>query len=158
LKQDLGENPSYERVVSGLGLKNLFHFSLELNESFKKVEEIQEVLESDDIPAEIAKRSFDHPFFKDIMRRFIGNYGHYAGNMASVFLPFSGIYIAGGIASKNLRWFTESNAFLDEFHRNDLESFREMLESLPIYIVKDYNTSLLGAAKAASVFWADSQE
>jgi len=57
-----------------------------------------------------------------------------------------GLYITGGIASKNKEIF-KSKEFLDEFE-NAYKRF-DLLKKIPIYIVINYDVSLYGACLAA---------
>ncbi|HEY9053629.1 MAG TPA: glucokinase, partial [Rectinemataceae bacterium] len=70
-------------------------------------------------------------------------------SLCAVFLPSGGVYLAGGISSKNESFFLENNRFMRAFERNYAPHIRETLSSLPVMIVRNYSVSLVGAANAA---------
>lgn len=71
-------------------------------------------------------------------------YARCAKNFALEALALGGIYIAGGIAAKNLPMF-KLEVFMEEFVRCGKQQV--ILQQIPIYVITDYNISLLGAAK-----------
>jgi glucokinase len=73
-------------------------------------------------------------------------YGRCAKNIALDTLAGGGLYIAGGIAAKNKEIFV-SKEFLDEFDRAYRRS--EFLRKVPLYVILNYDISLLGACYAA---------
>ena len=64
-------------------------------------------------------------------------------------LALNGIYIAGGIASKNIELFLNP-IFLQEFMQCGRQE--ELLRDVPIFVVADYNVSLFGAAAFMSLY------
>jgi glucokinase len=88
------------------------------------------------------------------MKLFVKMYGSFAGSLAVVFLPFGGIYLAGGIATKNEWLFLEDNLFMKYFEQNYNPILRPLLKKIPVYIVRDYSISLYGAANAAVTLMA----
>jgi glucokinase len=64
-------------------------------------------------------------------------------------IPTGGIYIAGGISSKNIDRFLENNLFMTHFEDNYNNHIIELLKEIPVYVIMDYGISLLGAANAA---------
>ena len=79
-------------------------------------------------------------------------YGKMAGNIATVLLPKGGLYIAGGVISKDLKLFLADTVFTDAFSVKYKNNISALLKTIPIYIVRNYSTSLLGAANAARNF------
>jgi len=73
-------------------------------------------------------------------------YARCAKNFALNTLATGGLYIAGGIASKNKKIFT-SKIFKDEFENAYRRA--DVLKSIPISIIVNYNVSLYGACFAA---------
>jgi glucokinase len=88
------------------------------------------------------------------MKLFVNMYGSFAGSLAVVFMPFGGVYLAGGIATKNEWLFLENNLFMKNFERNYNPNIRPLLKKIPVYIVRDYSISLYGAANAAVTLMA----
>jgi len=142
-------NPSNERFISGQGVASIFHF-------FKEVRRVQmdaPLAEIDAVPDEkkpplISKYSRSNETCADMLRLFVKMYGRYAGNVGTFFLPTGGLYVAGGIVTKDEPFFHEDHRFMRYFEMNDQEGIRSVLKTIPVYIVKNYDTSLLGAAHA----------
>ena len=70
-------------------------------------------------------------------------YARCAKNFALDALALGGVYIAGGIAAKNLPLFLESS-FMKEFVNCGKQ--QELLQQVPVYVITDYNVSMHGAA------------
>ncbi len=82
------------------------------------------------------------------MALFIGAYGAEAGNLALKLLPYGGLYLAGGIAAKNLALFTECDTFLDAFLNKG--RMRPLLERIPVKLILNPQVGLIGAAVCAA--------
>lgn len=122
---------SWERVVSGMGLVNIF--------TFLGGEELTpaEIAERADAGEALAARAF---------AIFVDAYGAEAGNMALRVLSRGGVYLAGGIAAKNVRWFT-GRAFVEAFLRKG--RFRQIVETIPVDLIMNEEVGLLGAVEGA---------
>ncbi|MBN2653319.1 MAG: glucokinase [Spirochaetales bacterium] len=144
------ENPDVEAFASGRGLKNIFEFMYETNR-IEKTFTIEEIYNSDrdKWPYLISKAADNDNEAKKVHRLFRKIYGKMAGNYAAVFLPTAGMYIAGGIISKDERHFLEDNIFMENFVKNAHPNVKLFLKDIPVFLVRDYSTSLLGAANAA---------
>lgn len=122
---------SWERVVSGMGLVNIF--------TFLGGEEID--------PAEIAQRADDGD---ERARRtfaiFVDAYGAEAGNMGLRVLARGGVFLAGGVAAKNVPRFTDGK-FVAAFLRKG--RFRDLMETIPADLIVNEEVGLLGAAEGA---------
>jgi glucokinase len=147
-----GSIPEAELFVSGQGLANIFWFfyekagdSANLSEEFRKIA----ALPDEEKPARIAASASNDRGCADIMKLFVRMYARVAYNVAVTFLPAAGLYLAGGIAGKNEDWFLRDGAFMKSFLVACKPKIRTMLESIPVYIIKDYGVSLTGAANAA---------
>ena len=73
---------------------------------------------------------------------FVSIYGAEVGNMALKMLAFGGIFIGGGIAPKILD-VIKKGSFLTSFKEKG--RFSDLLESIPIHVILNDNTALLGA-------------
>lgn len=122
---------SWERVLSGMGLVNIFTF---LGGQAADAAEVSAKAERGD---PLARRAFD--VFVDI-------YGAEAGNMALRLLARGGVYLAGGVAAKNTRFFTDGK-FVNAFLRKG--RFHDMLREMPIDLITDQTVGLRGAAEMA---------
>jgi glucokinase len=122
---------SWERVISGMGLVNIFTF---LGGDDCSPAEIAELAERGDPRA-------DHTF-----ELFVDIYGAEAGNMALRLLARGGVYLAGGIAAKNIDRFTDGR-FIEAFQRKG--RFRGLAETIPVDLILNEEVGLIGAAEGA---------
>jgi glucokinase len=127
---------SWERVLSGMGLVNIDDFLRGISREYdEKIPiEIAALAEKDDATA---NRTFE--IFVDI-------YGAEAGNMALRLLARGGVFLAGGIAAKNMRHFT-TGRFMEAFLRKG--RFTDVMKSIPIDVIVNPSVGLLGAVEAA---------
>lgn len=122
---------SWERVVSGMGLVNIF--------TFLGGEELD--------PAEIAERAgAGDERARRAFALFVDAYGSEAGNMGLRVLARGGVFLAGGIAAKNVPWFTDGK-FVEAFLRKG--RFRDLMETIPADLIVNEEVGLLGAAEGA---------
>jgi len=145
-----GAAPGAELFVSGQGISNIYHYfkdkrNIKIEGVLKEIDRTKD----EDKPALIAKNAGDNKICRDIMKLFVKMYGGFAGGLAVIFLPFGGLYLAGGIVTKNERLFLEDNLFMKNFEANYNPNIRPLLKKIPVYIIKDYSISLYGAANAA---------
>jgi glucokinase len=122
---------SWERVVSGMGLVNIFTF-----------------LGGGEIdPAEIAaKADAGDARATRAFEIFVDAYGAEAGNMALRVLARGGVFLAGGIAAKNAGRFTDGR-FLEAFLRKG--RFRPLMETIPVDLIIREDVGLVGALVTA---------
>jgi len=82
----------------------------------------------------------------ETLQIWIETYGAEAGNMALRVLPFGGVYIAGGIALKVVSKLKDGS-FVRAF--SDKIQLSNQLAKIPIYLVLNEDTPVLGAAHEA---------
>lgn len=142
--------PGSEAGVSGMGIANLFSFFCE-REPGKLPERAAQILEAPEAerPALISASVSIDPIADRTMDTFIKLYARVAADLVAAFIPKGGLYLAGGIASKNEARFLEGSTFMTMFERSYREHIKGILHSTPVMIVKDYSISLYGAAHAA---------
>ena len=122
---------SWERVVSGMGLIDLYTFL-----GGEKID-----------PAEVAERaSKGDARAARAFAIFVDAYGSEAGNMALRILARGGVYLAGGIAAKNRPWFTDGK-FVEAFVRKG--RFQPVLETIPVDLIVNEEVGLIGAVEGA---------
>jgi glucokinase len=122
---------SWERLVSGQGLVNIFTF----------------LGGKEDDPARVAELATGGDALAlEAMAMFVDVYGAEAGNMALRVLARGGVFLAGGVAAKNVRFFTDGR-FVEAFVRKG--RFRELLEGIPVDLIVNERVGLLGAAEMA---------
>ncbi|HAC64788.1 MAG TPA: glucokinase [Cyanothece sp. UBA12306] len=135
-----------ERVVSGVGIVNIFRF---LRDCKLPREPIGNILDQDDPAAEIAKGAKQGNFLcQRTMEIFAETYGAAAGDMAVSFLPFGGLYIAGGIALKNIE-LMQNGRFMEAF-KSKAKLNPLLLEKIPVHIVLNPLEGLTGAIQYAA--------
>lgn len=139
---------SYERVVSGPGLIEIYQFLIDtsrgkINERLQK--EMKERNPSTVI-SEAGRLNTDETCVK-ALDWFLSLYGAEAGNLALKYLSLGGFYIGGGIAPKLLDKFKEG-----VFHASfvDKGRFKPLLSSIPIWVILNDQAALLGAASVAT--------
>ncbi|MCS6941777.1 MAG: glucokinase [Geminocystis sp.] len=144
------ERVSVERVVSGQGIVAIYQFlrdnnwaqeSPEIGERIRRWEEGDESIDPGAVIGESALKKNDLLSSKAISI-FLSAYGAEVGNFALKTLPYSGIYIAGGIAPKLLPLIPESE-FLKSFL--DKGRMKPVLEKITVKIVTNPEVGLKGS-------------
>lgn len=148
MKARLGSDPSIERAVSGQGIDNIFGFLCSQEAPGNLAASILEKNESER-PALIAANRMLDPLCAQTMELFAGFYARAVSSLAAAFLPYGGIWLAGGISSKNEGFLIEGNRFMRAFEINSEPHIRTFLAEVPVMIVRNYSISLIGAANAA---------
>lgn len=150
---------SVERVVSGMGVVAIYQFlrdresateSPEVGEMVRKWEtEIGSNEITVDPGAVIGKAALEKSdrLCEQTLEMFVEAYGAEAGNLALKLLPYSGLYIAGGIAAKIMP-LMKSGTFIEAFNRKG--RMRPLLEKVPVHIILNPDVGLIGAAIRAS--------
>ena len=139
------QNVSYEQVVSGQGLNNIYLFLRKIKK-YPSTKYTKEVDKAKDKPELISKyRKYDKTC-KEVFKIFKLFYARFAKNFALDSLPLGGVYIAGGISPKNEDIF--DSKFVREFEKN--HKMHHVLKKIPIYLITNTNVGLLGAGFVAS--------
>ncbi|MDE1176576.1 MAG: glucokinase [Edaphobacter sp.] len=144
LRGTLKGRVSFERVVSGLGIKNVYRFLREV-EKLDEPKWLCDRMAGEDPNAVIGECAEDgsSSICFETMKLFASAYGAEAGNLALKVLATGGIYLGGGIAPKRLKTMQNGffmQAFLDKGRMSPL------LQSIPVRIILDDSCALLGAA------------
>ncbi len=138
---------SYERVVSGLGIANVYAF---LRDE-KKMDEpswLKDRMATEDPNAVIGElaESGESELCAHTMDLVISAYGAEAGNLALKILAVGGIYIGGGIAPKVLS-IIRRGGFMKAF--TDKGRMSALLEQMPVHVILESRAALIGAASYA---------
>jgi glucokinase len=135
---------SWERVLSGMGMKNLYRFFRQRSGVAEPEWLSQQLLEGD-LGAVVTQAGLagKDAVCVDALDCFTRNYGAEAGNLALKMLALGGVYIGGGIAPKMLAKM-QSPIFLDAFYHKGRMS--PLLQSTPVYVILNDKTALQGAA------------
>lgn len=132
---------SWETILSGAGIQYIYQW-LGTKKNYEQTEISQEIVQHEFNPDRISKYAQVDQRCKDTFDVYVRFYARCAKNFALETLALNGIYIAGGIAAKNISLFFDP-AFLAEFQNCGKHS--KELENIPIHIIADYNISLYGA-------------
>ena len=133
---------SWEDVLSGSGIRHIYNY-LGINGSYQETEYTKEIAEGGTNPDQIFKYWQEDKRCEDTYKLYSRFYARCAKNFALETLSLDGLYIAGGIAAKNLPLF-QLPEFMAEFTQSLKQ--KKLLQSIPVSIVADYNVSLFGAA------------
>jgi glucokinase len=146
---------SNERVLSGSGIITIYQFlrdtsNLSENNDIANVVQLWESQPETAIdPAGIISAhaiAKTDPLAQATMQMFVSVYGAESGNLALKTLPYGGLFIAGGIAAKNLPLITDGT-FMAAFNHKGRVS--DLLTDIPVHIVLEPQVGLLGAAAQA---------
>jgi glucokinase len=138
---------SWERLVSGPGLYNIYQF-LRSRAGSPEPSWLSEQISNGDPSAAVSQAALQE---KDsvcvqAVEMFVSLYGAEAGNLALKFLATGGVYVGGGIAPKLLDKIRRGT-FLQSFVQKD--SYSKLMQSMPLYVVLNEKTALYGAAHYA---------
>jgi len=138
-----GSPASYEDLLSGRGIAGIYRF-LAAKRGATNYSPIIE--RAADQAAAISEHQDRDPLSKETFQIYARYYGRCAKNFVLDAMSAGGLYIAGGIASKNRELFVSA-----EFQREFLNAERQraILEKTPIYVIVNYDVSLYGACNAA---------
>jgi glucokinase len=138
---------SYERIVSGPGLVNVYRFFRDTHRVEEPAWLTEEMAQAD--PAATISRaavSGKSPLAEHALDLWISIYGSEAGNLALKLMATGGVYLGGGIAPKlvtKLAGPSFMQAFLGKGRMQPL------LESIPVRVITNDKIALFGAARYA---------
>ena len=147
LQQKLKGRVSWERVVSGIGIQNVYSFLRDV----VKIDEpqwLRDRMAAEDPNAVIGRCAEDgsSSLCFETMQLFASAYGAEAGNIALKVLALGGVYLGGGIAPKMLKTL-KSGGFMQAFL--DKGRLSPLLQTIPVRVILDETCALLGAAAYA---------
>jgi len=147
LRPTLNGRVSFERVVSGLGIKNIYAYLRDV-EKLDEPQWLKARLAAEDPNAVIGECAEDgsSSICFETMKLFAAAYGAETGNIALKVLATGGMYLGGGIAPKALKTL-QSGAFVAAFL--DKGRLSPLLQSIPVRVILDDTCALLGAAAYA---------
>jgi glucokinase len=138
--RDLYGRAEVEHVLSGPGLLNLHRFTHRGGQC-----DMLDGVDRRDAPARVSMAALSGRCqgCVEALRMFVGAYGAEAGNVALCGLATAGLYVGGGIAPKILPALTGGH-FIEAFVAKD--PMRELLAKVPVKVITNPDTGLLGAA------------
>lgn len=147
LKQKYNGRISFERVVSGQGLTNIYEFLRDVR-GLEEPVWLAERLAAEDPNAVIAELALNatSEICEKTLDMFVSAYGAEAGNLALKVLAVGGLYVGGGIAPKILEKLKDGT-FMKAF--TDKGRLSQLLINTPVRVILESRTALLGAAAYA---------
>jgi glucokinase len=138
---------STERVVSGMGLENIYKFLRDTGRG-RELPGIAEEMATSDPNVVITRHAEagDCPMAVQTVEIFLSCLGAEAGNMALKVMATGGVYLGGGIPAKMLSQI-RSVAFTHAF--NDKGRLSALMETMPVKVILNDQAALLGAARYA---------
>jgi glucokinase len=139
---------SYERVLSGPGLLNLYRF-LRDAEGAPEPPALRDRLAGEDPAAVIAEAGLagTDPVCRQALEMFVSIYGAEAGNLALKALATGGVVVGGGIAPRILPMLGDGR-FMEAFRAKG--RLTPVLEAIPVHVALEPRAALLGAARVAA--------
>jgi glucokinase len=123
-----------EEVLSGRGIENVYAWLGEGagdGRSATAAEILEAAAAGSDARAEAA------------MRQFVSVLGTVAGNLALLYLPFGGVYLAGGVARRFGPWLAQMG-FEQSFCAKG--RFSDFMRQFPVFVINDDYSALTGCA------------
>jgi glucokinase len=143
------DHVSFERVISGPGLHNIYRFLLSSVSGAEPEWLLAKFRETPDASAVISETGLSGRDDRcaHAIQIFAAIYGAEAANLALKYLALGGVYVCGGIAPKILP-VLKGGGFVRGFL--DKGRLRPLLEQIPISVALTENVGLLGAAHVAA--------
>ncbi|HTW66673.1 MAG TPA: glucokinase [Bryobacteraceae bacterium] len=143
------EHVSYERVLSGPGLHNLYEFLRDTGRG-QEPPWLAEQIAQGDASAAISKSAIEgtSEICVQALDMFVSLYGAEAGNLALKMLATGGMYVGGGIAPKIIRKLS-STAFMKSFTAKG--RLGSVLKEIPVRVITNDKAALLGAGRVAAL-------
>jgi glucokinase len=137
---------SYERLLSGPGIKNIYDFLRDAHKAEEPPWLKDQISAAPDPPAVISQLAQEGKaaICDQTLKIFVSIYGAETGNCALNFLSTGGIFIGGSVAAKNVSRMKDPifmESFLDKGRMVDL------LKEIPVTIVLNDDSGIIGAAR-----------
>ncbi len=147
LREKIGGRVSYERVLSGMGLFNIYSF-LRDRGHFEEPAWLAEEIRAGDDAAAISRAALAgrSPLAETALQIFVEIYGAMAGNLALLLKSVGGLYVGGGIAPKIMAKLKDGTFMR---HYVDKGRMSGLVQSIPVRVILDDKTALYGAARHA---------
>lgn len=139
---------SYERILSGPGLVNVYDFLRDSNPASES-HALADAMAKGDAAAEISKAALSGDALAGTaLDLWVDVYGAEASNLALKIMSTGGLFLAGGISPKILSKL-QAPAFMKAFL--DKGRMAPLIEAMPVSVVMNEKAGLLGAARCAAV-------
>ena len=139
---------SYERVLSGSGLFEIYKFHHHIHRG-QEPPELTEVLYQQAHPAPVVRAALENrsEVCSNALDLFVSIYGAETGNLALKVMASGGIVLGGGIAPRIIQKLKEP-IFMTALTAKG--RMRRLLEAMPVQVILNDKTGLLGAARYAA--------
>ena len=143
------EHVSYERVLSGRGLYNIYRFLRDTGRGEEPNWLAGEMHGKDPSPI-ISKAALERncPLCQQALDLFASIYGAAAGNLALKLMATGGIFVGGGIAPKIIEKLRDST-FMKAFVAKG--RMKSLVEAIPVSVILNDKTASLGAGYYAAL-------
>jgi len=138
---------SYERVLSGPGLVNVYNFLKDINYA-PESKEVFSRMQCED-PAHVISHfglQEKDQLCSKALDIFCAILGAQAGNLALTLMATAGVYLGGGIPPKIIPKIKNAGLTAAYLSKGRLS---KIVAAIPLYVIKDDRTALLGAAHIA---------
>jgi glucokinase len=139
---------SYERILSGQGIVNIYNF-LKARGLSEEPDWLRRDIEASDDPARTiseAGLTSCAEIGVRVLEIFVSIYGAQAGNLALTVNATGGVFVGGGIAPKIIGKLTDGT-FIEAY--KDKGRLSPMVEAAPVAVIMEPKTALLGAGSYA---------
>ncbi|CAH9018492.1 glucokinase [Candidatus Nitrosacidococcus sp. I8] len=139
---------SYERLLSGSGLVNIYRFLKEQNPTAENPT-LKDAMREGDPAAAISRFAMEYEDFlaHKSLELFAQIYGAQAGNLALTCISQGGVFVGGGIAPKILKYL-QAGGFMKAFLNKGRLSV--LLEHIPVKVILEPKVGLWGASLVAA--------
>lgn len=147
LQKTVGGRVSSERVISGLGLANVYAYCRDVK-GLEEPQWLKDRMRTEDPNAVIGElgESGSSELCVETLNIFVSAYGAEAGNLALKILSVGGMYVGGGIAPKLLKKM-QDGTFMKAF--TDKGRLSDLLVQTPVRLILESRAALMGAAAYA---------
>jgi glucokinase len=147
LQKIVGGRVSSERVISGLGLANVYAYCRDVK-GLEEPQWLKDRMREEDPNAVIGElgESGASELCVETLNIFVSAYGAEAGNLALKILSVGGLYVGGGIAPKLLKKM-QDGTFMKAF--TDKGRLSDLLVQTPVRLILESRAALMGAAAYA---------
>jgi glucokinase len=140
---------SIERVLCGNGLLNIYNFLRDTGFATES-DELKRRMSQQDPAAVIAEEGISgrYELCSKAMDIFATVIGSVAGDLVLTYLATGGVYLGGGIPPKIIKKLSRGTTVAAYLKKGRLS---RVVQMTPLYVIKEDNTTLLGAASVASM-------
>jgi len=140
---------SYERALSGPGIYNLYCFLRDSHHG-NEADWVREKMKTEDPAAVVTQTALSgkDDLCVQALHLFVSIYGAEAGNLALKTMAVNGLYVGGGIAPR-IAEKLKDGTFVQSFQ--DKGRLSALMKSIPVKVILNPKTALLGAARCAGL-------